>query len=370
MADTSADAHKLDRDREAQDQRLGDIQSKLAEMESDKAEPRAASILAGLGFSAERQQFATKTFSGGWRMRLALARALYSRAGIILLDDVLSAVDTHVGRWLADHAITGEIARGRTRVLVTHHAELCLPSASYLVRLKDGMVESAKRLTPDPAQMIHPLPSSALSTPADEGPGACAASTEQGGPLNKITKDEERAEGRVGWHVYTAYFRASGGWLYWVPAIVAVSTVPALQLIQTLILKRWTDAVAETEKGDAQLVRVSHYQRAMNEGERHYDSTNMFHVALYIGISVALAIVQSSYTLVWELLGLRASKVLFDKMTHRVLRAPLRWIDTTPSGRIVNRFTSDISTVDMSFASDISVVIRYFGGTLVSLGTR
>ncbi|KAJ8121540.1 hypothetical protein O1611_g10078 [Lasiodiplodia mahajangana] len=66
MADTSADAAKLDRDREALDQKLGDIQAKLAEMESDKAEPRAASILAGLGFSPERQQFATKTFSGGW----------------------------------------------------------------------------------------------------------------------------------------------------------------------------------------------------------------------------------------------------------------------------------------------------------------
>lgn len=81
MADTSVDAEKLDREREGLDQTLGDIQSKLAEMESDKAESRAASILAGLGFSAERQQFATKTFSGGWRMRLALARALFCEIG-------------------------------------------------------------------------------------------------------------------------------------------------------------------------------------------------------------------------------------------------------------------------------------------------
>jgi ATP-binding cassette, subfamily F, member 3 len=59
MADTSADASKLDRDREALDQKLGEIQAKLAEMESDKAESRAASILAGLGFSPERQQYAS-----------------------------------------------------------------------------------------------------------------------------------------------------------------------------------------------------------------------------------------------------------------------------------------------------------------------
>ncbi|CAK7268280.1 ATP-binding cassette, regulator of translational elongation [Sporothrix epigloea] len=93
LADTSTDASRLDREREALDQRLGDVQGKLSEMESDKAESRAASILAGLGFSPERQQFATKTFSGGWRMRLALARALFCEPDLLLLDEPSNMLD-------------------------------------------------------------------------------------------------------------------------------------------------------------------------------------------------------------------------------------------------------------------------------------
>ena len=93
LADTSADAARLDHERETQDTKLGDVQGKLAEMESDKAESRAATILSGLGFSPERQQDATKTFSGGWRMRLALARALFCEPDLLLLDEPSNMLD-------------------------------------------------------------------------------------------------------------------------------------------------------------------------------------------------------------------------------------------------------------------------------------
>lgn len=103
MADTSKDAIRLDEEREGLDITLSDIYSKLSEMESDKAESRAASILAGLGFSQERQQYPTKTFSGGWRMRLSLARALFCEPDLLLLDGMFKWVSSLTNRLLTFH---------------------------------------------------------------------------------------------------------------------------------------------------------------------------------------------------------------------------------------------------------------------------
>lgn len=81
--------------------------------------------------------------SGGQRWRVSFARALYSRAGILIMDDIFSALDAHTGRHVYEHALAGEISRNRTRILVTHHASLCLPQTDYSVLLENGHVKYA-----------------------------------------------------------------------------------------------------------------------------------------------------------------------------------------------------------------------------------
>ncbi|KAL7664960.1 ABC transporter domain-containing protein [[Candida] zeylanoides] len=106
----SDEVRKLDNEREDLDKHSMDVTEKLSEMESDKAESRAAAILYGLGFTKETQHLPTKSFSGGWRMRLSLARALFCKPDLLLLDEPSNMLDvpsiTYLARYLQTYEAT------------------------------------------------------------------------------------------------------------------------------------------------------------------------------------------------------------------------------------------------------------------------
>ena len=84
------------------EERLMDIYERLDEMDADKAEVHAARILNGLGFTEAMMQTKTKDFSGGWRMRIALARALYVKPHLLLLDEPTNHLDLEACVWLEE----------------------------------------------------------------------------------------------------------------------------------------------------------------------------------------------------------------------------------------------------------------------------
>ncbi len=90
----------------------------------------------------------------------------------------------------------------------------------------------------------------------------------------------------------------------------------------------------------------------------------------YIVLEFVMLVVQIVRVISFFMVGLTASKELFQRMTHAILRAPLRWIDTVPSGRILNRFTSDTFVVDRRLSNQAFTFLRNILFLAVIIATR
>lgn len=330
------------------------------------------------------------TLSGGQRWRVALARALYSRAGILILDDVLSAVDAHVGRIIVEQALSGDLARGRTRILATHHHEMCLAHASCLVRLESGRVQSVEGI-----EHAREPPSSAAGTTAAEDElqemaDQLSESLAAENATNKNKDEEGRETGRVKSRVYREYIKACNSSFLWVTIMAFIVVGRLVGVATTWSLKELAGSYQSNDTYDslsshkfisqsAEPERLWHASRLplsassvsqLSEDDPAYRRTAMFWISAYIVFEVCSLLVGANTQLLIMFTGLRASRVLFERMTHSILHAPLRWIDTVPSGRILNRFTSDTFIVDRRLASDLGTFLSSTFVLIVIIATR
>ncbi|XP_026331269.1 probable multidrug resistance-associated protein lethal(2)03659, partial [Hyposmocoma kahamanoa] len=326
------------------------------------------------------------------RARISLARAVYKRADIYLMDDPLSAVDAHVARHLFESCIVGYL-RNTTRILVTHQLQF-LRDVDQIIILKNGAIAAAgdfERLSAsglDIATMIAREETEEEKPPADAGvpvePSAEETSLHSSFRKRQLSihsvssvdnlsatappeggreEAEMRSKGSVSGMVYAAYLRASGN-----ACVVAMMfMVAAIAQLCGSVSDWWTgywvnleqdfvkDEVVRLLGNQTPIVRVGVETLRVNEtiltfpNDAQYNDTFLTRymcIYIYTGMVIGLVAVSLSRSFMFFSMAMRASTRLHNTMFAAITRAPMRFFHVNPSGRILNRFSKDMGAVD------------------------
>lgn len=334
------------------------------------------------------------TLSGGQKQRISLARALYSDSQHLLLDDCLSAVDSHTAQWIFNNAIKGPLMVGRTCILVTHNIQLCVPSSHYVVMLENGRVsvqgntteliesgklgEDVQRSRPGTAcasQMPSRVPSSvgedSAETVVDGDEQANGKSTKPKKKENKDAMEETKAEGAVKWPIIKLYLNCMGPWWFWIVAAV-IFTVQQMSGVATNIwVREWAnqyttesvdrvDFSTSSQSYSSQTItptyfaHIAHYGFLGNSTVFGVTAAQDVNVAYYLTGLAAIGIAGAAVAFardVWIFFGsLTASKKIHTDLMTSVSRAKFKFFDVTPLGQLMNRFSKDLEAVDQEVA--------------------
>ncbi|OAQ30498.1 hypothetical protein K457DRAFT_31633 [Linnemannia elongata AG-77] len=343
--------------------------------------------------------------SGGQKQRVSLARAIYSDASVLLLDDCLSAVDTHTGRHIFQ-TLNGPLLDRRTILMATHQVQLTLSAARYVVALDKGKVVGSGT----PEDCIHQgwidhvtlvASVSDQSSEVDTLDGDKSAKSDPKDDKKEASpvkpKDEEtKAEGTVSLKVYKYYFFATGGWIAWVLLVGIYAVEQGARVANKSWLAIWANRMADTT--GSLVLKAAHAVTpepvldsvkeafAPSDGAAYgaftmavfgKGSPESVSVGFYIGVYVLLGLIpmlitcfSTYYAMV--VLNINGSRSIHAQLLHKISRARSRFFDTTPVGRIINRFSADIATIDNGLIHSLmtlifSAVMIVFTGIVISV---
>ncbi|KAL9621567.1 MAG: hypothetical protein Q9160_003959 [Pyrenula sp. 1 TL-2023] len=353
--------------------------------------------------------------SGGQKQRISLARAMYSNARHILLDDCLSAVDSHTAKHIFERAIMGGLMANRTCILVTHNVSLALAASKFIVVLDNGKVVAqghpdevkAGGLLGEEIDKSRPgsrgnstissrVPSdleSQTNKPSDDqhhanGTVGGQSSTQKARPKeqeNANIRVEGKETGRVKFDVLRMYMTAMGSWLYWVLAVAAFLAGQLGSLGTNIWIRQWANAY--TTRSTSSLHASSKlavlpgnlpsngwtHISSITVPETHQSSqtpvisltNDEVNVGYYLGIYGLIAFMYLVITLSREMVlfsgSLRASRRIHQWLLVGVMHAKFRFFDSTPLGQLMNRFSKDVEAVDQELAP---VAIGFFHSVL------
>ncbi|KII83760.1 hypothetical protein PLICRDRAFT_119100 [Plicaturopsis crispa FD-325 SS-3] len=317
--------------------------------------------------------------SGGQKARVALARAVYARTKYVLLDDPLSAVDSHTARWLFEKLLCGPLLANRTVVLVTHHVELVLPGTYYICRMLDGRIDSqgsvqdlrSEGVLDDIAHDSAAVNDDHEATDLDEETSPTAdvldKPAEEVKKPRKFIEDERRETGGVKWSMYKGKIDLFRSYWTWAILILVMILTEVLGVAEKLWIKTWGEAYRLEKTSMASYLSPSFRQeKSLSSGLYHAQGPSsvtieaipraqdhsLFYIGIYMAIA-ALAAIASVVAVITQYTGaLRASRIMFKQLLVGVVRATMRWHDVTPQGAL-NRFGKDIETIDQSLAMSL-----------------
>ncbi|KAI1280794.1 Multidrug resistance-associated protein 1 [Halotydeus destructor] len=285
--------------------------------------------------------------SGGQKQRINLSRACYSDADLYLMDDPLSAVDSHVAKHLFDKVLSSKtgLLKSKTRVLVTNNISL-LPNVDNIVVLKDGSIsetgsykelmdkngdfsEFVKQFSTQAADAVEEPTSPSMDRQTSVKDDRSGSIEEPAKDVHKLIEIEKAETGQVKSAVYVHYFRAVT-WPWVILICLGFVGYQAASGGSNLWLSLWSNDEPLFVNGTM---------------VQDHDKTNM-RLIVYglLGFAQATLICLASFGLAKGTLD--ASVSLHKEVLARILRSPMSFFDTTPLGRIVNRFSKDVDTVD------------------------
>lgn len=288
--------------------------------------------------------------SGGQKQRVSIARAVFAQADIYLFDDPLSALDAHVSKHVFERCISNSgILKDKLRILITNQTYV-LPECDQIVFLDSGIIRSKGSFeevsqSDEAFRSLMAQQQSALDSDGDEakkeGGGSDSAKVdskkapEKGAEKSSsqvgqdIMKQEERKTGKVGSKSYVMYLRYLGNPL----VIVMLLVFFVLTTGVSVVVQWWLAYWAQQEE-------------LFRNGERASEPSLGFFLGMYFAFAIAYALMSFCRSLWFLSMALKASKKLHSTMLDRVLHAPLSFFDTTPTGRVLSRFSKDVQSLD------------------------
>ena len=331
------------------------------------------------------------TLSGGQKQRISLARALYCNSRHVLLDDCLSAVDSHTAKHIFEHCITGPLMLGRTCILVTHNIALCVPPSDYVVALLNGKI--AAQGSPDDVlasgalgdELLKSRPGSKAGTQvhsrnlsvidlngeatkspdshileanghangAPKGPESKSKSKEE----NANIRTEAKATGSVNIKVLKMYLVAMGPWHYWLLGLAAFGLQQVGSVACNVWIRTWANQYTRSiQSVDSMAARTdlhitSHLRGAALSSNSFSSGTPFWNLPLSSTSSSSMQVMKSSDTKIdaWYYLIVYALLALFYVFISLVREGYIFWGSLRASRTIHTRLLESVSRAKLQF---------------------